>query len=101
MHTAALTLWYYAYCGADNVVLTLWYYAYCSTDGLCFFSSVDSDVPGSCDVFYSDEETGSQTAHLAGPDGTKGWRTAWRTEPEPETGEPQVHTDRTELFLTI
>lgn len=71
------------------------YYFYCITDNIsntiCSVSSADSDVPGSRDVFYSDEETGSQTAHPAGTDRTEGWRTARRTEPEPETGEPQVH----------
>lgn len=61
---------------------------------MCFASSADSDIPGSCDVFHSDEETGSQTAHPSGTDGTEGWRITWRTEPEPETGEPQVHTHR-------
>lgn len=58
-----------------------------------FFSFADADFPGSCDVFYSDKETGSQTAHLARLDGTESWRTTWRTEPNSETGESQVHTD--------
>lgn len=71
------------------------YFLYCITvntsNTMCSVSSADSDVPGSCNVFYSDEETGSQTAHPAGTDRAKGGRTTRRTEPEPETGEPQVH----------
>lgn len=56
-----------------------------------FVSSADSDVPGSRHVVHSDEETGPQTAYLVGTNGIEGWRTAWRTESEPTTGEPQVH----------
>lgn len=57
-----------------------------------FFSSFDQDLPGSCDGVHSDQETGSQTPHPAGAGGSEGWRTPWRTESEPETGEPQVYT---------
>lgn len=42
-------------------------------------------------MFHSDQETSSQAAYFVGTDGTKGWRTAWRAEPEPEAGEPEVH----------
>ncbi len=59
---------------------------------VCFVSSANSDISGSRDVFHSDKETGSQTAHPAGTDGTEGGGAAWRTEPEPEIREPQVHT---------
>lgn len=57
----------------------------------CLFSSSYKNISGPCDVFHSDEETSSQAAYFVGTDGTKGWRIAWRTEPEPEAGEPQVH----------
>lgn len=65
---------------------------------MCSVSSAYSDIPGSRDVFHSDEKTGSQAAHPAGTDGTEGWRTAWRTEPEPETGESQVQRPTFILF---
>lgn len=56
----------------------------------CRFSSPDQNVPGPCDVLHSDQETSSQAAYSVGTDGTQGWRIAWRTEPEPEAGEPEV-----------
>lgn len=58
---------------------------------LCPFSSPYKNISGPCDVFHSDKKTSSQAAYIVGTDGTKGWRTPWRTEPEPEAGEPQVH----------
>lgn len=76
------------------ILWIIWHYlqttAVLKLMGTCSVSSAYTDIPGSRDVFHSDEKTGSQAAHPAGTDGTEGWRTAWRTEPKPETGESQV-----------
>ena len=52
-------------------------------------------------MFHADEEAGAQTAHSAGSDRPEGGGAAWRTEPEPATGEPQVHTDKTRENKTL
>lgn len=45
-------------------------------------------------MFHPDKKTSSQAPYSVGPDGTEGWRTTRRTEPEPEAGEPQVGTSQ-------
>lgn len=45
-------------------------------------------------MFHSDKKTSSQAAYFVGTDGAEGGRIAWRTEPEPEAGEPQVSYEK-------
>lgn len=62
-------------------------------------SAVDPDLPGPRDGVHPDPETGPPAAHPAGPAGPEGRGAAWRTEPEPETGEPQVGSNGFRLQL--
>lgn len=52
-------------------------------------------------MFHSDKKTSAQAAYFVRTDGTEGRRIAWRTEPEPEAGEPQVSFEQTGCFLLI